>query len=135
VSFVVSKGHPDAIQDAAKVLPGAWVVTALFLVTIAMAISSHNLLHMPPVLGMMASLGLVEIYAYFLGRRDEHFPAPASNDLGIDALELETGVPAPGKPSPHNIIFLAHLKWSWAIMLGYGASVWVHFLVNGERFT
>jgi Na+/H+ antiporter NhaD/arsenite permease-like protein len=30
--------------------------------------------------------------------------------------------------------FFAHLKWSWAIMLGYGASIWVHFLVNGDKF-
>lgn len=26
--------------------------------------------------------------------------------------------------------FFEHLKWSWAIGLGYGASIWVHFLVN-----
>ncbi len=31
--------------------------------------------------------------------------------------------------------FFAHLKWSWAIMLGYFASIWVHFLVNGKYFT
>ncbi|WP_411281419.1 sodium:proton antiporter NhaD [Gemmatimonas sp.] len=31
--------------------------------------------------------------------------------------------------------FVAHLKWSWAIALGYIASVWVHFLVNGALFT
>jgi hypothetical protein len=31
--------------------------------------------------------------------------------------------------------FFAHLKWSWAIALGYAASIWVHFLVNGARFT
>jgi len=30
--------------------------------------------------------------------------------------------------------FMAHLKWSWAIMLGYFASIWVHFLVNGRFF-
>lgn len=27
--------------------------------------------------------------------------------------------------------FLSHLKWTPAIALGYGASIWVHFLVNG----
>jgi NhaD family Na+/H+ antiporter len=27
--------------------------------------------------------------------------------------------------------FFAHLKWSWAIALGYAASIWAHFLVNG----
>jgi Na+/H+ antiporter NhaD/arsenite permease-like protein len=31
--------------------------------------------------------------------------------------------------------FMAHLKWSWAIALGYVASIWVHFLVNGALFT
>jgi len=30
--------------------------------------------------------------------------------------------------------FMAHLKWTWAIALGYAASIWVHFLVNGEAF-
>ncbi len=31
--------------------------------------------------------------------------------------------------------FFAHLKWSWAISLGYAASIWVHFLVNAGRFS
>jgi len=26
--------------------------------------------------------------------------------------------------------FVGHLKWSWAIMLGYAASIYVHFLIN-----
>ncbi len=30
--------------------------------------------------------------------------------------------------------FFAHLRWSWAIALGYAASVWVHFLINSETF-
>ncbi len=30
--------------------------------------------------------------------------------------------------------FFAHLKWSWAIMLGYIASIWVHFLINADTF-
>ena len=28
--------------------------------------------------------------------------------------------------------FFSHLKWSWAIALGYAASIWVHFIVNGS---
>jgi Na+/H+ antiporter NhaD/arsenite permease-like protein len=27
--------------------------------------------------------------------------------------------------------FFAHLKWSWAIALGYALSIWVHLLING----
>jgi Na+/H+ antiporter NhaD/arsenite permease-like protein len=30
--------------------------------------------------------------------------------------------------------FLAHLKWSWAIALGYAASIWAHLLVNAGSF-
>jgi Na+/H+ antiporter NhaD/arsenite permease-like protein len=30
--------------------------------------------------------------------------------------------------------FMSHLKWIWAIALGYAASIWVHFLVNGALF-
>ena len=31
--------------------------------------------------------------------------------------------------------FFAHLKWTWAIALGYAASIWAHFLVNAASFT
>ncbi len=27
--------------------------------------------------------------------------------------------------------FIGHLKWSWAIGLGYAASIYAHFLING----
>jgi len=30
--------------------------------------------------------------------------------------------------------FMAHLKWIWAIALGYAASVWLHFLLNAAHF-
>ena len=28
--------------------------------------------------------------------------------------------------------FFVHLKWTWAIALGYVASIWIHFLVNSR---
>jgi Na+/H+ antiporter NhaD/arsenite permease-like protein len=30
--------------------------------------------------------------------------------------------------------FFAHLKWAWAIALGYAASIYVHFLLNARHF-
>ena len=30
--------------------------------------------------------------------------------------------------------FVAHLKWAWAILLGYAASIWVHLLINADKF-
>ena len=30
--------------------------------------------------------------------------------------------------------FFAHLKWTWAIALGYAASIYAHFLINSAKF-
>jgi len=30
--------------------------------------------------------------------------------------------------------FMGHLKWTPVIALGYGASIWVHFLINAHLF-
>jgi len=30
--------------------------------------------------------------------------------------------------------FFSHLKWTWAIALGYAASIWVHLLLNASTF-
>ena len=30
--------------------------------------------------------------------------------------------------------FMSHLKWTWAIALGYAASIWVHMVLNAESF-
>jgi Na+/H+ antiporter NhaD/arsenite permease-like protein len=30
--------------------------------------------------------------------------------------------------------FFAHLRWSWAIALGYAASIWVHMELNHALF-
>lgn len=40
------------------------------------------------------------------------------------------GVALMGQAKGHYT-FMSHLKWSWAIALGYGASIYAHFLVNG----
>jgi len=39
------------------------------------------------------------------------------------------GVALMGQSKGHYSFF-AHLKWSWAIMLGYAGSIWVHYAIN-----
>ena len=51
MSLVVSKAAPDPISEQANLQHGAWVIVGLFLVTISMAVSAHNFLHLPPVHG------------------------------------------------------------------------------------
>ncbi len=93
MSFVMPKGQPDRLDEVAKLEHGALVVIGLFIVTVVMAVASHNFLHLPPVIGMMTGLGLLKLFGYYLKRRDHFFPRPAEDDLGESALELEGLMP------------------------------------------
>jgi Na+/H+ antiporter NhaD/arsenite permease-like protein len=42
------------------------VILALFIFTIALAVTFHNSLHLPPVLGMFTGLALLQFYGYYL---------------------------------------------------------------------
>ncbi len=70
MSFAVSSEHPQPVKDDIKVKPGGFVVIGLFLMTIALTVSVHNFLHLPPVLGMMTGLGVLKFYGYFLRRQE-----------------------------------------------------------------
>jgi Na+/H+ antiporter NhaD/arsenite permease-like protein len=249
LSFAVGKGQPEPVTDKADLQHGAWVVVGLFIVTIAMAVTMHNVLHLPPVVGMMTGLGFLKLFGYYLQRRDVRIAKGyelkkvESTPLGVEVVheserdgdrrifdifdslqraEWDTlmffygvimcvgglgafGYLAVGSelmyegmgPTTANIIvgfasaivdnipvmfavlemnpemslgqwllvtltagvggsmlsigsaagvavmgtargiytFFGHLKWSWAILLGYIASVAAHFLVNASKFT
>lgn len=244
LSIALPKGHPAVINEEASLRKGARVVVGLFILTIAMAVSSHTLLHLPPVLGMMTGLGMLKLFGYYLQTRGGRFSLTSDNVLTDNALSLEGdpfkigatpdaqydiyrnlqrvewdtllffygimlcvaglgafGYLAAGSdlvygnlgPTMSNILvgfasavfdnipvmfavlemnpemnlgqwqlitltagvggsmlavgsaagvavmgqargvytFFSHLKWSWAVLLGYGASIWAHSLVNG----
>jgi Na+/H+ antiporter NhaD/arsenite permease-like protein len=249
MTFAIGKDKPNEVTESAQLLFGAKIVVGLFILTIVMAVSAHNFLHLPPVLGMMTGLGLLKLFGYYLKRRSSFYPVSGDDDMANTALELEvseTGEQAITSDMQYNIFksleraewdtlmffygiilcvgglgtlgylgavselfyidlgpttanilvgflsaiidnipvmfavlamlpdmdhgqwllvtltagvggsmlsvgsaagvavmgqargyytFFAHLKWSWAIMLGYAASIWVHFLVNGSHFT
>ncbi|MEE9425417.1 MAG: sodium:proton antiporter NhaD [Methylococcales bacterium] len=61
--------HPVAItEQEVKLKPGALSVCALFIVTIALAVSFENFLHLPPFLGMMTGLSLLMLFFYGMNR-------------------------------------------------------------------
>jgi len=70
MSFAVPRGQPKPVLQTIGLKPGAVVIIGLFLTTIAMTVSFHNFLHVPPVLGMMTGLGFLKIYGHFLGRNE-----------------------------------------------------------------
>lgn len=89
LSFALSAGNPEPVREEAKLQHGAWVVVGLFILTISMAVSMHNFLHMPPVIGMMTGLGFLKLFGYYLQRRDQARFAQkvvGGSPLGIEAL-------------------------------------------------
>jgi len=90
LSFAVPKVQPKPLEGEARLKHGAWVVVGLFLLTITMAVTGHNLLHLPPVAGMMTGLGLLKLFGYYLQRRDERYAYMAKSMLMNIALSLES---------------------------------------------
>ncbi|TCK19106.1 sodium/proton antiporter (NhaD family) [Thiogranum longum] len=240
LGMTVPSTAPQARHEAVELKHGAWIVVGLFILTISMAVSAHNFLHLPPVLGMMTGLGFLKFYGYYLKKRSQPEPAetlsgdtldlegkPAADanfnifksleraewdtlmffygiilcvgglgtigylavgsqlmygDLGatqanilvgvlsaiVDNIPVMFAVLAMEPSMDHGqwllvtltagvggsmlsigsaagvavmgqargiYTFFAHLKWSWAIALGYAASIWVHFLINAKLFT
>ncbi len=68
MSFAVPAGQPDANTEQLQLKRGAFVIMGLFLWTIATAVSFHNFLQMPPMVGMMAGLSLLKFYGYYLNK-------------------------------------------------------------------
>jgi Na+/H+ antiporter NhaD/arsenite permease-like protein len=90
MGFTIEDSKPPAASEKAELKHGAWVVVSLFLFTIIMAVMSHNLLHMPPVLGMMTGLGLLKLFGYYLQKRSTPVAEIEERMSGDDALSLHS---------------------------------------------
>lgn len=66
MNFFIENKKPQAVYEEVELKRGALRITALFLLTIATAVSCHMFLHLPPVLGMMMGLGYLQFFGYFL---------------------------------------------------------------------
>jgi Na+/H+ antiporter NhaD/arsenite permease-like protein len=234
--FAIPNEIPDSNETAVVMRRGARRIMLLFLLTIATAVSFHNFLHMPPVIGMLTGLGYLKVFGYYLKMTHDYRLSPydekkASSQvgdvipfdvfLGIARAEWDTllffygviacvgglgfigflhlasetmytqwgatnanvsvgllsaivdnipvmfavltmmpdmahgqwllvtltagvggsllsigsaaGVALMGQ-ARGKYTFFGHLKWSPVIALGYAASIWVHFLINGDLF-
>lgn len=143
MSFTVPKSAPDSHQEKPVLREGAWVVMGLFLVTIAMAVSAHNFLHLPPVMGMMTGLGFLKLYGYHLKLKSlrEITPTtgPAESALTLEAAPGEERKPPPPR-EPFNIFRqLERAEWDtlmffYGIILCVGGLGTIGYLAHGSRF-
>ncbi|MBM3274577.1 MAG: sodium:proton antiporter NhaD [Candidatus Sericytochromatia bacterium] len=117
LTFAIERGLPEVRGDQVVMKAGALTTVALLIGTIALAVSFHQVLHLPPVLGMMTGLGVLNLYAFYLKRKltngaapidmperdavfaDSQFEADASGEREYEAREAETEPLAP-RPEP-----------------------------------
>jgi NhaD family Na+/H+ antiporter len=64
--FWVPDQKPKRGGEMVAMKRGALTIATLFLITIALAVSFHSVLGLPPVIGMLTGLSLLKFYAYFL---------------------------------------------------------------------
>jgi NhaD family Na+/H+ antiporter len=64
--FAVPDEQPSGGGEAVEMKRGAKRIIVFFLLTIATAVSFHNFLHMPPVIGMLTGLAYLQFFGFFL---------------------------------------------------------------------
>ena len=81
--LAVPDEHPVASQETIPLMRGARRIIGLFLITIVTAVSFHNFLHLPPVIGMLTGLGYLQVFGFYLkitAHRDHASPDNAEHD-------------------------------------------------------
>jgi len=66
MSTAVPGARPATSGDTVRMKRGARRVIGFFLLTIVTAVSFHNFLHLPPVVGMLTGLGYLQVFGFYL---------------------------------------------------------------------
>ena len=64
--LAVPDEHPEGGGEAVVMKRGAKRIITLFLLTITTAVSFHNFMHLPPVIGMLTGLSYLQFFGYYL---------------------------------------------------------------------
>jgi len=86
--FAVPDEKPNSGGEMVAMRRGALTIVALFLFTIALAVCFHSVLGLPPVIGMLTGLSLLQFFSYYLKVHGEKTHA-----RGGDAENLGSPVP------------------------------------------
>ncbi len=124
MSFAVPGDSPEPIKEEVEVKYGGWVVVGLFGLTIALAVSFHNFLHLPPMLGMMTGLGILKLFGYYLQMRDAGYMGAGtdlvSGDASMFSDSMREDAIERGNKQPYNIFHnLQRAEWDTLIFF-YG---------------
>lgn len=91
--FAVPDEQPAATGEVVIMKRGAKRVIFLFLCTIATAVSFHNFLHLPPMVGMMTGLAYLKLFGYYLKKTFNQRVAYERRKTDSNQLEIGDVVP------------------------------------------
>jgi len=87
--LAVPHAKPEPISEDIRMRRGARRIVLLFFLTIITAVSFHNFLHLPPVVGMLTGLAYLQLFGYYLKKT----PKPDENGETVeDAGQMGTPV-------------------------------------------
>jgi len=78
--FAVPDEKPTVSDEMINMRRGAKRIIILFLLTIVTAVSFHNFLHLPPVIGMLTGLSYLQLFGYFLRKTHAKQAGATAND-------------------------------------------------------
>lgn len=109
--FAVPDEKPLATDVRIGMKRGARRIILLFVCTIITAVSFHNFLHLPPVIGMLTGLGYLKVFGYYL---------KITHKNGVDTKETGTRHPAVGDVVPFDVFQgVARAEWD-TLLFFYG---------------
>jgi len=91
--FAVPDEQPPASGEVVIMKRGAKRVIFLFLCTIATAVSFHNFLHLPPMIGMMTGLAYLKLFGYYLKKTFDQKAAYERRRTESSQLDIGDVVP------------------------------------------
>ena len=112
--FAVPNEKPATVNETIHMKRGGLVIVGLFLMTIVTAVSYHNFLHLPPVIGMLTGLAYLQFFGYYLKKtHSDHVVPNNSTDVG----------PAMGAVVPFDVFNgIARAEWD-TLLFFYGVVV------------
>lgn len=76
--FAVPQVSPPPSDDRVVMKRGAKIIMLLFFFTICTAVSFHNFLHLPPMVGMMTGLAYLKFFGYYLQKTHYKYAEPGT---------------------------------------------------------
>ncbi|MBL3527406.1 MAG: sodium:proton antiporter NhaD [gamma proteobacterium endosymbiont of Lamellibrachia anaximandri] len=116
MTFAVPNEKPEGGGEDIEMKRGAKRIIFLFLATIITAVSFHNFIHMPPVIGMLTGLAYLQFFGFYL-KKTYHKELATTNGEASTELEHDGQM---GDPIAFDIFNkIARAEWD-TLLFFYG---------------